>query len=135
MGLCPAVISKLLAREWGQAFTREAMLSGRSVSAAELRNMGTVHGLAEDLPNLEQLTCGYLENLHFSAPRASTMCKEVMKAAYPFPGKDQQQETIKRVFREMMASDAESAIGVRNFQQKRKTDWDDVETTRRESKL
>ena len=125
LGLCPAIISKYLAREWGLAFTREAILSGRVISVAELRNIGAVHGLAADMAGLDELLESYLINLRSCAPRASAMCKDVMRAAAGVRGHEEQDKVIRQVFETMMAPDSESVIGVRNFQSgKKRTDWD-----------
>ncbi|KAM5385584.1 hypothetical protein ACJZ2D_000783 [Fusarium nematophilum] len=127
LGLCPAIISKYLVREWGPALTREAMLSGRAVSMAELKSIGAVHGLAEDVSGLVQLLDSYLMRLRTCAPGASAMCKEVVRAAYKEGGESRQDGVIRRVFESMMRPGSESSIGVRNFQAKRKTDWDSLD--------
>lgn len=135
LGLCPAIISKLLAREWGLALTREAMLSARSISMPELQNVGSVHGLAKDPIDLERMTDAYIDKLRFCAPKASAYCKEVAKVAYLHPGQPKQQEVIKRIFGEMMAPGSESTTGVGNFQRKIKTDWDSLNRQQKGSKL
>lgn len=135
LGLCPAIISKYLVREWGMSLTREAMLSGRAVTMAELKNIGAVHGLAKDLPALEELTSSYVTKLRACAPAASAYCKEAVRAAYVHAGQPEQDEVIRNIFEQMMAPDAESVIGVKNFQQKKKTDWDSLTEQRIASKL
>lgn len=131
LGMCPAIISKYLVREWGAAFTREAMLSGRTIPMAELRQLGAVHGLAGDVAELEALLDSYVTNLRACAPRASAMCKTLVRIA----GQERQDEEIRRVFEDMMRPGSESSIGVRNFQSKRKTDWDGISQALVDAKL
>lgn len=133
LGLCPAIISKYLVREWGTAFTREAMLSGRAIPMAELGKLGAVHGLADDITGLERVLENYLTELRRCAPRASAMCKETVRAAKM--GEEEQDEAIERIFHTMMRPDAESAVGTRNFQLKKSTDWDLREEGKLSSKL
>ncbi|PGH09902.1 hypothetical protein AJ80_07612 [Polytolypa hystricis UAMH7299] len=124
LGLCPAIISKYLLHEWGVAFTREAMLSGRTIPMAELRYIGTVHGLADDPAGLDRMVDSYLADLRRCAPGASALCKDAVRAG----GQADQEEVIEGIFRRMMRPDAESAIGLRNFQAKKPTDWDMLDT-------
>jgi hydroxymethylglutaryl-CoA lyase len=53
LGLSPATISKYVAREWGPAFTREAMLSDRPVSFAQLRSLGLVSTMVDSKEALD----------------------------------------------------------------------------------
>ncbi|CAH0046636.1 unnamed protein product [Clonostachys solani] len=136
LGLCPAIISKYLVREWGLAFTREAMLSGRKISMAELKQIGAVHDLADDEVGLNVLLDEYLVNLSNCAPGASKMCKELAQEAWLRGGTAEQDAAIYKVFNNMMGPDSESAVGLRNFQSgKRSTDWDSFNHRAIESKL
>jgi hydroxymethylglutaryl-CoA lyase len=83
LGLCPATISKYVAREWGFSFTREAMLTARPVTPTELHDrIGSIHGIAKDEAGLEALLDGYLNQLKKCAPAASAKSKELLRAAY-----------------------------------------------------
>ncbi|KAH7016765.1 ClpP/crotonase-like domain-containing protein [Ilyonectria destructans] len=136
LGLCPAIISKYLVREWGPAFTREAMLSGRAISMAELKAIGAVHGLAEDIPGLDLLMASYVSKLRGCAPGASAMCKEAVHVGYTYAGQEEQDQVIGRIFKDMMALDSESKIGVCNFQAgRKKMDWDGLIEQSTASKL
>ncbi|KAF7532746.1 hypothetical protein G7054_g7680 [Neopestalotiopsis clavispora] len=81
LGLCPATISKYVIREWGLAFAREAMLSGRSIPLSELRSLGIVAETCKTSSQLDQLIDEYLLRLRVAAPRASTLCKDLIKAS------------------------------------------------------
>lgn len=134
LGLCPAIISKYIAREWGLPFMREAMLSGRTIPITELKAIGAVHGIAEELDGLQALLDTYLQDLRRCAPKASAMCKQLASAAWSCPGTAEQSRTVQKVFEDMMQPDAESSVGVSNFQQKEITDWDSLQQ-RPQSKL
>jgi hydroxymethylglutaryl-CoA lyase len=121
LGLSPATISKYVAREWGPAFTREAMLSGRPVSVAQLRTLGLVATAVDSKEKLDDALDTYLRRLRAAAPRASTMVKELVAAS----GEDGQDLRIKQVFDEMMKPGSESEFGLREFQSgNRNIDWD-----------
>ncbi|EXJ77045.1 hydroxymethylglutaryl-CoA lyase [Capronia epimyces CBS 606.96] len=125
LGLCPATISKYVIREWGFAFAREAMLSGRQVAAGELAQLGVVAKLADDLAGLSKVLDQYLTELRGSAPKASTMCKDLVQLAWVHAGEAVQLEGIKKNFDQMMSPDAEAAFGVSQLQKGVKTvDWD-----------
>lgn len=126
LGLCPATISRYVIREMGFAFAREAMLSGRQLSAGELAQRGLVARLAEDLPGLSDELDRYLVELRGSAPVASSMCKDLVKLAWVHAGQEAQQQGIKANFDSMMRPDAEGAYGVGQLQKGVKVvDWDE----------
>ncbi|KAL2004685.1 hypothetical protein VTN00DRAFT_3213 [Thermoascus crustaceus] len=124
LGLCPATISKYVAREWGPAFTREAMLSARPISAQELKSLGVVAGVAEDQQQLQRLLDGLLTRLRGSSPDASRMSKELVKLSWAHAGGEKQAAGIKALFERMMRPDGEGAHGVKQFQAGKKMDWD-----------
>lgn len=125
LGLCPATISKYVAREWGLAFFREAMLSGRPVSAAELAQLGAIARLTEGPIELSDTLDEYLINLKSSAPHASTMCKELVRLAWSEAGQPAQAAGIRKLFDDMMDPTAEAAYGVGQLQRGQKQiDWD-----------
>ena len=124
LGLSPAIISKWLIREWGLPFLREAMLTGREVKAAELRQIGAIHGIADDTNALEQMMEDYLDNLGQCAPRSAAACKELLRLGWTDPGGQKQEETIKRTFEGMMAPGTEGSFGIEQFRKKVKgIDW------------
>ncbi|KAF2035283.1 aldolase [Setomelanomma holmii] len=115
LGLAPATISPYVVREWGVPFAREAMLSARPVSVSELKDLGAVAEVVEK-EKLEDEVDAYLVGLKKVAPRASALCKDLVRA--PVPGE------IKRVFEEMMTG-KEAEFGLREFQARRVVDWDE----------
>ncbi|KAJ0164981.1 putative enoyl-CoA hydratase/isomerase YngF [Colletotrichum tanaceti] len=42
LGICPAVITRYVVREWGFGLSRETILTARPVSARELKAMGAI---------------------------------------------------------------------------------------------
>jgi hydroxymethylglutaryl-CoA lyase len=122
LGLAPATISKYVVREWGPAFTREAMLSGRPVSFSQLLSLSIVAKMVDSKETLEGALDQFLSKLKVAAPRASTMAKELVAVSVS----GDQAKKIKDVFDEMMKPGGESEFGLRKFQAgRRDIDWDD----------
>ncbi|KAF7561555.1 hypothetical protein G7046_g2582 [Stylonectria norvegica] len=124
LGLCPAVISQYVIREWGVPLSRAAMLMARPVTAQELRSAGAVSTICENTGALESALESLLVNLRHSSPRGSRMSKELVRLGWSSAGSSKQKEAIAKLFQEMMGSGSESTFGVREFQAKRKVDWD-----------
>ncbi|KAH7399065.1 3-hydroxy-3-methylglutaryl-coenzyme A lyase/3-methylglutaconyl-coenzyme A hydratase [Phaeosphaeria sp. MPI-PUGE-AT-0046c] len=132
LGLSPATISKYVIREWGLAFSREAMLSGRPVSFAELRSLGIVALVVDSKEQLDDALDAYLLKLRAAAPKASTLVKELVAAS----GSANQDMRIKQVFDEMMKTGGESEFGLKEFQAgNRNIDWDAYVERKQKSKL
>ncbi|VUC26581.1 unnamed protein product [Clonostachys rosea] len=124
LGLCPAIISKYVLREFGVPRTREAMLSARAVSASELHSYGIIRTVAETSADLDLCLDNLLKELRHSSPGGSKMSKELVRIGWSDPNTTMQQQEIARLFREMTQPDSESAIGIAEFQKKRAVDWD-----------
>lgn len=125
LGLCPATISKYVVRELGFSFAREAMLSARSIQAEELQRHGVVARVVNGREDLSHCLDGYLTELKACAPRASTLCKKIVRLGWEDAGGRSQAEGIRQVFAEMMRADAEGSVGVKEFQAgRKKIDWD-----------
>lgn len=130
LGLAPAVISKWVVREWGRPLTREAMLSARPVMAAELHRMGVVTAVTKDVEELCTYVDEYLGRLEVAGPRASTLCKDLVRAT----GNDQDM-VIDRTYSEMMLPSIEAEYGVEQFRAGvRPVDWQRF-YSRRQTKL
>lgn len=124
LGLSPAIISIYMAREWGFSFFREAMLSGREVTADELLRIGAVHQVVDDSANLNRQIHEYLEKLQRCAPESAAKCKELVKLAWTNPGGTRQDQYIEKTFDTMMAPGSEGEFGISQFQKKIKNiDW------------
>jgi hydroxymethylglutaryl-CoA lyase len=126
LGLCPATISKYVIREWGAPFAREAILSGRAVSASELAQLGKVVQVVETQTELPLVLDQYLTRLKTSAPRASAMGKDLVRLSWlDGGGGAKQAQGIRKLFNEMMAQGGEAAFGLEQFQAGNKAvDWD-----------
>ena len=124
LGLSPAIISKYLAREWGFAFFREAMLAGREVTPQELLRIGAIHGMSSDSKPLDTMVDEYLDQLERCAPRSAATCKELIRLAWTSPGGPQQDKFIEKTFDKMMVPGSEGDFGIKQFQRKIKNiDW------------
>ncbi|KAF4784153.1 3-hydroxymethyl-3-methylglutaryl-coenzyme a lyase [Colletotrichum scovillei] len=77
LGMCPAVISKYVIREWGFGLSREAMLTARSLTASELKSAGAISMVAETPSELDIITKTLLAQLRHSSPGGSSMSKEL----------------------------------------------------------
>jgi hydroxymethylglutaryl-CoA lyase len=131
LGLCPATISKYIIREWGLAFTREAMLSARPITMTELRSLGLIAEVVDEPAQLSAELDQYLSRLKIAGPEASSMCKQLIRLGWAHAGSDEQERGIKQLFDKMMRSDGEAAIGLKAFQTTRKPlDWDEITIAR-----
>ena len=131
LGLCPATISKYVIREWGLAFTREAMLSARPISMVELHSLGLITKVVEEPEPLSAELDRYLAQLKIAGPEASSMCKELIRLGWTQAGSQIQETGIKKLFDRMMHPNSEAAVGLRAFQTtKRALDWDEITMAR-----
>ncbi|KAI1609443.1 hypothetical protein EDD37DRAFT_158670 [Exophiala viscosa] len=130
LGLCPATISKYVVREWGLAFAREAMLSARPVGPLELKALGVISQIVEkdlDGDGLSRALDLYLAKIKVAAPKASSMCKELVRLEWKEAGSPKQASGIKALFDEMMKADGEAALGLQQFQSGVKSPrWDEL---------
>ncbi|KAH7368445.1 ClpP/crotonase-like domain-containing protein [Plectosphaerella cucumerina] len=126
LGLAPCAISPVLAREWGLALCRSAMLTARPVTAEELRAVGAIYALADDGKHLQGDAMEELEKrLRASAPGASTVCKELIHVAWTDPGGKEQDEVVAKRYVEMMTPSKEARHGIQQFKKGvREVDWE-----------
>ncbi|KAJ4983156.1 3-hydroxymethyl-3-methylglutaryl-CoA lyase [Stagonosporopsis vannaccii] len=136
LGLCAATISKYVLREWGTAFTREAMLTARPVNVSELRSLGIISKAVTGQDALSAAADALLQNLKRCAPKASALSKNLIRAGQKQEGGKTQAEIIKQAFEEMMEPGGESEFGLREFQAgRRDVDWDAYAMAKEKSKL
>ncbi|KAJ0303506.1 hypothetical protein COL516b_006511 [Colletotrichum fioriniae] len=126
LGMCPAVISKYVIREWGFGLSREAMLTARSLTASELKSAGAISMVAEAPSELDIITKTLLAQLRHSSPGGSSMSKELVKLSWRHAGMPEQRDGISRLFKSMMEPGSDAVHGIAEFQQKRKVDWDSL---------
>ncbi|KAK5460819.1 hypothetical protein LTS15_002882 [Exophiala xenobiotica] len=127
LGLCAATISKYVVREWGLAFTREAMLSARPISVMELKSLGLLARVVDDPRLLSDELDLYLGQLKIAGPQASQMSKELVRLGWAHAGDSVQEAGIKGLFDRMMRPNSEAAVGLKAFQlAKRPLDWDQI---------
>ena len=121
LGLVPATIFGIVIRELGVAFTREAMLTGRTVSATQLAQLGKVTMPTDELAVALE-SC--LNDLRRAAPGASGLIKGLVRANQQ-QSIEHFQHQVKDTFFYMMAESKESAHGLAEFQRGVKdVDWD-----------
>ncbi len=126
LGLAPATISKYVTREMGVSFTREAMLSARTIRAQELLRLGRVALVIEFGIDPAQALDVYLTRLRHCAPHSSSLTKELVRLTWQDGGAgSKQSDGIRRVFDEMMLPGSEASYGLEQFQGGTKEiDWD-----------
>ncbi|KAI8313233.1 Enoyl-CoA hydratase AFT6-1 [Colletotrichum sp. SAR11_59] len=125
LGLCPALISRYVIREWGLALSRDAMLTARAVSASELKVQGAVSLLADTPAELRKTVEQLIRNLRHSSPRGSKMSKDLVRLAWSQGGKTAQEEGVAKLFESMMAPGCDAILGIEEFQKRNKVDWDE----------
>ena len=120
-GLVPATISKYVVREWGPAFAREAMITGRAITAPELHNLGIIQEICEGEKDAEKRVGEYVTQLQSSAPGAVSQVKRLVNAVAE---RKREQEEIEKVFEEMMLPSEEAKYGIEEFRKgNREVDW------------
>lgn len=124
LGVCPAVISKYVVREWGVALARQAMLTGRPVTAQELHSIGVVTVACSHAGVLVDATNSLLDSLRFLSPSGSRMSKELVVLGWKYGGRPEQHQRVSELFDEMLRSGTEGAHGAAEFQASRNVDWD-----------
>lgn len=124
LGLAPATISKYVIRELGISSAREAMLSARPIPAEELLRRGKVAHVFAHADQADATLDEYVVRLRECAPRASSITKDLVRLAWKDAGGKEQEEGIKTAFSEIMATDSESAFGLKQFQNRVEVDWD-----------
>lgn len=129
LGLAPATISPYVVREWGVPFAREAMLTARPVPIAELYERRVVARIV-DKEKLAEALESYIFGLRRAAPRASALCKDLIRAQ----GTEGHTKKIRAVFAEMMTG-REAKHGLKEFQAKRVVDWDEWVSRSERAKL
>ena len=121
-GLVAATISEYLIREWGVSKAREAMITGRSIPATELYQIGAIHYLAKDKDDAFTALERYKEMLLKSGPLAVHRSKSIVAAVARSHSEGRQ--AIKTAFVEMMGPSDEAAHGIGQFLSGNKdVDW------------
>lgn len=127
LGLCPTTISKYVIREWGLSLARSAMLTAREVTPSELLQIQATLKIVDGDESMKVAEEELLDTLRYAAPRASGLCKELLRSAWVEPGKLGQAKTIKNAFDRMLADGSESQHALREFRKGVKhIDWDNL---------
>ncbi|TPX12718.1 uncharacterized protein E0L32_000895 [Thyridium curvatum] len=135
LGLCPAVISRYVIREWGYPLAREAMLTTRAVTAAELKSILAVQQVAQSQEALENGLESLLQSLRFSSPAGSAMSKQLVRLAWAHAGSDEQERNISQLFQNMLKAGGDGQHGIAEFQKRRRVDWDLYKQKKTQAKL
>lgn len=127
LGLCPATISKFVVREWGIGLARMAMLSGKKIEPDVLQRIGAIHTVVSNQAALSSALDQWLQDLRYTEPRASALCKKLAIDGWRYAGGQGQFQTTREVFMAMMDENSKSHRGVEDFRKGiRGTDWDAV---------
>lgn len=127
LGLCPATISKFVVREWGIGLARMAMLSGKKIEPEVLQRIGAIHTVVPNQETLPEALDQWLQELRYTEPRASALCKKLAIDGWRYAGGQEQFQTTREVFIAMMDEISNSHRGIEDFRKGiRGTDWDTV---------
>jgi hydroxymethylglutaryl-CoA lyase len=123
LGLCPAIVSRYLVREWGISLARMAMLTARRIQPTTLSGIGAIHAIAQDEVELEKTLDNMLSDLMLVAPQASSNTKKLLDEVVVH---DQALDRLAlEVFRDMFYEDSEARYGVAQFRAGNRTvNWD-----------
>jgi enoyl-CoA hydratase/carnithine racemase len=134
-GLVPALISPTIIREWGTSLAREAMLTARPVTAAELNAKGAISVLFGNAEEGERELTAVLQRLGRGGPKALQNAKRLVRTQAStgltlLPPHDspstQAEQSIKAAFVEMMGPSEEALHGIMAFRKskgKEDVDW------------
>lgn len=136
LGLCPATISKYVIREWGFSFARTAILTAQDVQPSELADLRILYKVVRDNEALQAELEILLDHLRFSAPRASSLSKDLVASAWSDAGGENQARVIEDSFKAMMNEGSESKFALQQFRSGIKgVDWDALAKKANQSKL
>lgn len=125
LGLCPAIVSRYLVREWGVSLVRMAMLTARRIQPQTLSDIGVMHAVAQDQVGLEMALDKMLSDLMLVAPQASASIKKLL--AEVVAGDHAMDSLALDVFQNMFAEDSEGRYGVAQFREgNRNVNWDNI---------
>ncbi|KAG8164591.1 hypothetical protein KVR01_004866 [Diaporthe batatas] len=125
LGLCPAIVSRYLVREWGISLVRMAMLTARKVRPRVLSSVGVIHEITQDQVGLDLILDKMLADLMLVAPQASANTKRLLAEVVAH---DHELDKLAMdVFQDMLAEDTEARYGVAQFREgNRDVNWDRV---------
>lgn len=115
-------MKRYLVREWGAAKTREAMLTGRAMTAQELLPFGGVHHICTDQASAIAKADEIIEQLVGSAPGAMSIVKGLINTM-AVEDESKQDALIRHRFLEMMEPSPEAEYGIRMYREKTKPVW------------
>ncbi|KAI9258963.1 ClpP/crotonase-like domain-containing protein [Phascolomyces articulosus] len=122
-GIIPAIISQFIVPELGKHKTREFMLTGRRVPAAE--GAGSFLTAVVSPEELDAKVKSYIDMLVDSAPGAMADIKQLIDMVGSGGDKNHKeriQNGVEEAYVKMMQSD-EAAYGIMSFLSKQKPDW------------
>ena len=125
LGLCPAIVSRYLVREWGVSLVRMAMLTARKIQPHTLSNIGVLHAIAQDQVGLDNTLDRMLSDLMLVAPQASANTKKLLAEVV---ADDRALDRLALdVFQDMFSENSEARYGVAQFRDgNRNVNWDNV---------
>lgn len=125
LGLCPAIVSRYLVREWGISLVKMAMLTGKKVQPKVLSNIGAIHVLAKDQVDLDNALDRMLSDLRHVAPQASANTKKLLAEVVANADPHAMDALALDVFQDMFSESSEARYGVAQFRDgNRNVNWD-----------
>lgn len=125
LGLCPAIVSRYLVREWGVSLVRMAMLTAKKIQPRALSNIGAVHALAKDQVDLDNALDRMLSDLMLVAPQASANIKKLLAQVVVDADHNAMDALALDVFQDMFSESSEARYGVGQFREgNRNVNWD-----------
>lgn len=125
LGLCPAIVSRYLVREWGVGLVRMAMLTAKKIQPTVLSDVGAVHALAKDQVDLDNALDRMLSDLMHVAPQASSNVKKLLAEVVASADDHAMDELALEVFQDMFSESSEARYGVSQFREgNRNVNWD-----------
>lgn len=125
LGLCPAIVSRYLVREWGVSLVRMAMLTARKIQPRVLSSIGAVHALAKDQVDLDNALDRMLSDLMLVAPQASANIKKLLAEVVSDADHNAMDALALDFFQDMFSESSEARYGVAQFREgNRNVNWD-----------
>ncbi len=121
IGIVPAVIGPYIVEKTGASFARYYMLTGFRFSGERARQIGLVHGVADDQSALKNEVDHVLTALKSGGRNAQCHIKELLDRIGGPPSDEMEQYTVDLIAKARVSPEGQE--GIRAFFEKRKPAW------------
>lgn len=121
LGILPAVISPYVTAKIGESHARALFLTGERFAAERALQIGLIHRIADDEPELDTMVQETVENLRTSGPEAVRECKKLIRFVGTNPLEQSISYTIEAIADRRTS--AEGQGGMKAFLGKAKAPW------------